>query len=54
MCETSGSCAIRKQSSILDRYVKANGDANNKSQDVVTIKEPSKTIDKTKQVCFYC
>ncbi len=52
MCETSGSCAIPKQSSIIQRYPVAQKNEENKNSETV-INEPKKTIDETKQVCFY-
>ena len=51
MCETSGSCAVPKQSYILDRLPAVQ--QNNEQENKVVINEPKKEIDPTKQVCFY-
>ena len=54
MCETSGSCAIAKQSYILDRLPVPTATFNQPYINKVVINEmPKRPIDDSKQICYY-
>lgn len=54
MCETSGSCAVPKQSYILDKLPVPTATFNQPYINKVVINEmPKRPIDDSKQICYY-
>jgi len=52
MCETSGSCAVSRQSNILKRYPQQPKEKKDEVAEA-KISEPKKFIDETKKICLY-